>query len=100
MTGEFPRHKVDHRDTIRHHNWWGNLREATIAQNSMNVSISKRNTSGIKGVCWVKRRDKWQVTVKKNGKTHYAGMFESKEDATEAVRLKRLELHGEFTNHG
>ncbi len=35
---------------------------------------------------------KWQASVQHKGKFHYCGLFEKREDAAEASRLKRVEL--------
>jgi len=41
---------VDHRDTVRTNNALHNLRWVTVRGNNQNQSLSKRNTSGVKGV--------------------------------------------------
>ena len=73
-----------------------NLRICTNAQNARNRRMSKRNTSGYRGVTWHKQTKKWVAQIHVNYKNHYLGLFENKEDAAEARRLKAIELHGEF----
>src|SRR5208337_438545 len=40
MTGEWPKNKIDHENTISWDNRWENLREATNSQNGGNRSIN------------------------------------------------------------
>lgn len=77
-----------------------NLRPCTVAQNNYNSKTPITNTSGIKGVCWDKNRLLWQARVKLDGKDKFLGRFNNKEEAEKVVRVKRLELHGEFANNG
>ncbi|MDD1625982.1 MAG: HNH endonuclease [Methylococcaceae bacterium] len=73
----WPRNKLDHRDTIRHHNWIDNLREATKKQNNQNVGLKSNNTSGFKGVS------------RKKG-------FNTPEEAAAQYQLFAEKIHGEF----
>lgn len=100
MTGEYPEFEIDHRDGDGTNNSWTNLRSATRSQNCSNRATHKNNKSGVKGVSWMKRNKKWIAYVSLNKKIHYLGLFLNIDDAKEAVRLKRIELHGEFSNHG
>lgn len=76
-----------------------NLRPATISENNHNQMIRKDNTSGIKGVIWYKKNQKWRAKINCNGET-YQKYFADKNDAEEWVRAKREELHKDFANHG
>lgn len=67
-------------------------RLATRKQNSENIGITARNTSGVRGVSWSKRRNLWVASVKHHGKSYCAGFFASIDDAEQAVIKKRLEL--------
>jgi hypothetical protein len=91
---------VDHADCNPMNNDISNLRAATKAENQRNAGMFAHNTSGIKGVIWDKRSNKWIGRIKVNGKCKHLGTFKSKEDAREFVQLTRKELHGEFANHG
>ncbi len=75
-----------------------NLRICTRAQNVCNTKLSKKNTSGFKGVNWHKRAKKWQAMVQKNNKNFFAGYFDDPEDAAHAYDEKARELHGEFAS--
>lgn len=96
--GRWPE-QVDHINGDRSDNRIKNIREATHQENSRNRRMLKSNTSGIKGVCWSKAAQKWQANIKVNGKQFFLGVFDSLEDAAESVKAKRIEMHGQFSNH-
>jgi len=92
--------QVDHINGIRSDNKIENLRTATHKENMRNHGKHKNNTSGVKGVHWNKREKRWQAQIKADGKLIYLGLFITIGDAEKIVRKKRVELHGEFANHG
>ena len=73
--GYFPENGLDHKDRIRHHNWIDNLREASQQCNLRNTGNRKNNTSGVKGVCWDKDRNKWVARIVVNGKQSNLGGY-------------------------
>jgi len=89
---------VDHIDNNRSNNRIDNLRWVTTSENNYNMSIKKTNKSGVKGVYWGKKRNKWRADIKKNGVHFTIGRYVNKEDAIKARQLKAQELFGEFTN--
>jgi hypothetical protein len=94
----YKRGHVDHIDNDRTNNYVNNLRWSTPSENNFNMSISKVNTSGYKGVSFDKRRNKWVASVKKNGKSYYLGGFTDIEQAIKVRQEKANELFGEFTH--
>lgn len=108
ILGYIPK-SIDHINTDRADNRWINLREATYKENKQNVGLMKSNTSGIKGVNFVVRGgcECYRATIEIQGKclskTFNVKQY-SKEGAMklaiEWVKNKRIELHGEFANHG
>ena len=58
-----------------------NLREATCQQNAQNRGMMSNNTSGITGVRWSKRLQKWRAQIFINGKNKHLGLFHYKNDA-------------------
>jgi len=52
-----------------------NLRNATKFQNATNSGIWRNNTSGIKGVSWNKKVEKWETYITKNSKHIFLGYF-------------------------
>ena len=91
--------QVDHIDRNKLNNRIENLRPATHGQNRQNATISKNNTSGVKGINWQKRDNKWQARVMLNKKSYQIGYFETLEEAKKAVEKARQQLHGEFARH-
>jgi hypothetical protein len=89
---------VDHIDTNKTNNNMSNLRWATMDENGHNTPITKRNTSGIKGISWKTRDKKWRVEIMYKRKYYYLGEFTDKEEAIKVRQLKANELFGEFTN--
>lgn len=91
MTGEWPDEQIDHRDTNRANNRWGNLRLATNQQNAINMKRPKDNTSGAKGVLWSKQSGKWVARLVVNGRQLHGGFFDTVEEASAAyVRLAKM----------
>ena len=87
---------IDHEDNNALNNNPDNLREGTKSQNNMNSKLPKNNTSGHKGVIWCKKKQKWSVQIKLNGKNYHFGYFVNKEDAIKVSIKARKKLHGKF----
>jgi hypothetical protein len=90
---------LDHIDGDRLNNRIENLRPATKLENSRNVKLSKKNTTGFKGVVFDKDYNKWRAQIYHNGKCHYLGGFDSLDEAVHKVKTVRESLHGEFCKH-
>ena len=87
---------VDHIDSNGLDNRRCNLRECSAQQNCMNTRISKRNTSGFKGVCWHKRDKNWYARIGFNKKKVFLGCYSLAVDAAKAYDAKAAELFGSF----
>ena len=87
---------IDHINGDKKDNRIENLREATISQNGMNSIKTKRNKSGVKGLCWDKSRNKWMVFIKANGISKTIGRFDDFELAELVAIEARNKYHGEF----
>lgn len=96
VNGEFPNCQIDHINGIRKDNRICNLRTATIKQNAENRRISKKNTSGFRGVTLQKRTGKWQAQMTHNGKMLYLGLHSTPEEASAVVSAKRAELYTHY----
>lgn len=83
---------IDHKDTIKTHNWIDNLRIATKSQNEMNTPNRNNNSSGYRGVSYIKRSDKWHVRLMVNNKLYLLGNYSNKEDAIK-VSLDFIDKH-------
>jgi len=76
MTGYLPKGiDIDHKDRIRYHNWWSNLRLSSRQCNIRNTGNRKNNTSGIKGVYWDKIIKKWGAYIIVNYKQKNLGKY-------------------------
>lgn len=73
-----------------------NLRPATQADNTKNKSRQKNNTSGIAGVGWMKRLNKWRARITIDDTPIYLGIFENKDDAIRARLQAEKQYFGEF----
>lgn len=92
VTGEWPKaeEEVDHRDLRRSNNRWKNLRVVTHQQNAFN--FGPRSKTGIRGVTWDKRREKYRVQVMRDGKSMSIGHF----DCVELAQLVAEEARGKI----
>ena len=83
IKGYFPEYEVDHRDRVRDNNKWKNLRHVTHQCNMKNRSISKANKSGVTGVRWYDKINKWRSYISVNGKLKHLGYFNLKKEAVQ-----------------
>lgn len=97
--GRWPEMEIDHINRDPLDNRPENLREVTRSENEMNKLPSKRNSSGIKGVSWEKRRSKWRAQITANGEYKYLGSFGTRDEAESAYIAASIEMHGELSIH-
>lgn len=98
--GKMPDCLIDHWDTVRHHDWISNLREATHSQNAKNAVLYRNNKSGFKGVSYYKTTNKWRAEFCLDGKGKHLGYFDTPEEA-HGVYCAAAKMHyGEFFNGG
>ncbi len=74
----------DHIDRNRLNNRRNNLRLVTNKENSRNFRTHSNNTSGITGVYWVKRKNKWMSYITVDKKMIGLGYFADKTVAAQA----------------
>lgn len=89
---------VDHANGNGLDNRRSNLREATNAQNSANSRLSRRSTSGLKGVTWYKRTSRWRAHITANQEQRHLGYFDDPIKAAKAYDTAALEVFGEFAH--
>lgn len=89
--------QIDHINGNTLDNRKQNLRIVTSRQNGLNSSIRKDNTSGITGVCWDKRRQKWLARVNENGREICLGYFDNFDDAVIARKNGEEKYYGEYS---
>lgn len=94
MKGEWPTDKLDHKDTIRDHNWIDNLRPATQSENMQNQRRAQRGSKcGLLGVSVDQRTGNFRPTIKVNGKQKYLGLYPTREEAHAAYLAAKAQLH-------
>ena len=85
-------YEIDHINRDRGDNRWMNLRIVKRSRNNHNSNPHRNNTSGVKGVSWVKRDNKWDARIKIGGKVILLGRHEKFEDAV-AARMVAEQSH-------
>ena len=85
---------IDFNNTLD--NRQSNLRQATSTEQGQNKGMYKNNSSGITGVGWNKKCQKWHAYIGINGKTVRLGLFANKNDAIKA----RLEAELKYFSDG
>lgn len=81
MNGKLPIEEIDHKNRIRHDDRWCNLRKLTTQKNAMNRKILLTNSSGVTGVCWIKKLKKYQAMIGVDNKNIFLGYFNNRIDA-------------------
>jgi hypothetical protein len=99
MTGKWPDSQIDHINEDPSDNRWINLRVANQSQNMSNITITRGNTSGFKGVSFIERTGKWRAYIGVDNRTIHLGTFPTKEEAIAARKKASQALHGEFAKH-
>ncbi len=85
---------IDHRNHDGLNNSSANLRGCTASDNATNRNFGGYGASGVRGV--VRCKGRWAAKFRRNGVTHYIGLFDTAEEASRAVAGARLQFCGEF----
>jgi hypothetical protein len=96
--GTLPQY-IDHIDGNPLNNKIENLRACTATENLCNARTRSNNISGVKGVAWIKPRQKWRVRLNFNKKEYHIGYFDEKQDAINAILEVRPKIHKDFARH-
>lgn len=88
--------QVDHKDRNSFNNSRFNLRIASLSQNGANQDIRSNNTSGYKGVSYVRKGNKWNARIKINYESISLGSFNTPEEAALAYNQAAIQYFGEF----
>jgi hypothetical protein len=89
--------QCDHRNLRKLDNrLHGNLRHATVLQNTANQGLSRRNTSGYKGVGKGRYGKNWQAKIADHGKSVYLGTRATPQAAHALYIEASVRIHGEF----
>ena len=90
--------QVDHVNNDKKNNNLSNLRWSTNSENGQNMSLSKRNTSSVKGISFNKRANKWHSQIMVNGRKIHLGYYDNLDEAKNARIKKANQAFGIFTN--
>jgi hypothetical protein len=97
--GEEPKEQIDHVNGIRTDNRICNLRVVSNQENCRNKSMNAKNTSGVCGVVWSKKTQKWVAQIGISGRYFNLGYFHTLEEAAEA-RAMAAAQNGYSERHG
>ena len=86
----------DRRPLPQYDNRKSNLRFANNSQQQMNTTIWRNNSSGRKGVSFLKKNNKWKATITKNGENHNLGTFNTFEEAVKVREEAERIYFGEY----
>lgn len=89
---------TDHVNGNKLDNRKSNLRVCTPAQNTAYRVKSKNNSSGYKGVCWDKTKNKWLASIMVSRKSIYLGRYDSRETAYSAYKNASKKYFGEYAH--
>lgn len=90
---------IDHIDLNKLNNLRSNFRHSTTNQNIWNRRKFKGNyTSKYKGVCWIKKLNKWLAYIRVKGRLYHLGYSHSEIEAAKMYNEAALLHFGEFAN--
>lgn len=101
-TGSWPINQLDHVNGDGGDNRIANLREVTNQENCRNLGRKPRTRgpdSGVIGVYWYRKSQKWMARIKVAGEWVYLGTYVNLEDAAR-VRKEAEKAYGFHPNHG
>jgi len=92
--GEMPKNVIDHINGNGMDNKIINLRDVTQSINIQNIlKIPSHNKSGLMGVSFYKKTEKWRASLTLNKKHFHLGLFKTPELAHEAYLKAKRELY-------
>ena len=92
----FPDSNIDHINRNKLDNKKINLRCVGQSVNTYNNRMKSTNTSGVTGVVWVKRKNKWGANIGHQNKLYNLGHFTDKQDAINVRKEAELKFYGEY----
>jgi len=96
--GKWP-NEIDHINHNQSDNRISNLREVTHRENMLNQSMCKNNTSGVTGVYWHKKNNKWFASIMVKGVAIHLGISFDKFEMMCARKSAEIK-YGFHVNHG
>lgn len=96
---ESPEHIIDHISRDKADCRSSNLRFVTPQQNSMNRSIGRNCTTGYVGVCYHKRRNRYQAKISLNNRNIHLGTSADPIECAQMYNTASQILFGEYCGH-
>ncbi len=97
--GDWPAGQIDHINGIKTDNRLANLRDVSNAENCKNQKLRSTNSSGVTGVYWIVREQRWLASICIDGLVTNLGLFDHFDEAV-TVRKAAQVRHGYHPNHG
>jgi hypothetical protein len=94
--GDWPTEEIDHINGDRADNRIANLRAADRARNARNAGLGRNNTSGVTGVSWAARDQKWSAYIMVSRRKISLGNHATIESAVAARKAAERRYFGEF----
>lgn len=88
---------IDHINHNLFDNRKNNLRVVTQEENGMNKSKNKNNKSGVTGVSYYKKEDKWIASIQVHKKSISLGQFDKFEDAVKVRKEAEEKYFGKYS---
>ena len=98
VTGEEP-DTIDHINGNPSDNRWENLRGASRVENQKNTAMRNDNISGVVGVSWDRKNERWRASITSNGRTMNLGRYSNFRDAVDARMAAEIKYKF-HKNHG
>ena len=96
VNGEWPIGDIDHINGIKNDNRITNLRDVSHQVNGFNQrNAHSHSKSGILGVHWDQRTQKWRAQIKLHGKKKHLGLFQTAEEAHSMYLQTKRNHHSE-----
>jgi hypothetical protein len=99
VTGSWPDGEIDHIDHCRTNNRFSNLRAVDCGENNKNISFYKKNKTGVMGVVYREKYNRYVARINNKGKEVYLGCFKSFDEACKARLDAEINLNY-HVNHG
>lgn len=94
MTGEWPKHQVDHINVQQEDNRWNNLRDVLQRVNLENKIRAKAGTAtGLLGVQINNKCNSYMARISAKGKVYYLGSYDTPEKAYAVYVEAKRKLH-------
>lgn len=97
--GAWPDAEIDHINGVRADNRIENLRPVSRTENSHNVAVHRDSGTGLIGISWYPRLNKWCARICVNGVRTHIGVFACIGQAIRARKAAEI-THGFHENHG